>query len=367
MIKCYYIFASSLSLSFVIHTLILHINKHRAILNPLIKLIVGLGLLWVLYQEVFTKEDLPELVDTFIAQLSWQQVPWLIAAILLMPVNWAFETGKWRQLSKRFEPMDFWKGLQTVLGGVTFSLFTPNRIGEYGGRILFVRAENNWKGVIATLVGSFSQLLILLGLGLAGLVAFTYLHLPMELPLLGALVFLSILLVGLLFFGFFNIDLVIPLARRIPFIHYLRRFVKDLVLLRNYESNTLSKVLFYAFLRYLTYALQYYLMIRYFGIEVNIINGLVSIATIFLLQTSIPLPPLMGLLVRGKVALHIWGFYGANELSILAATFSLWLLNLILPALLGLIFIVNVNVLKSLGYEEREEELVEKTSPSPVE
>ncbi len=328
-----------------------------------------MALLWVLYQEILTKDDLPELWATFIAQLNWTQAPWLIIAILLMPVNWAFETGKWRQLSQRFEPMSFWQGFRTVLGGVTFSIFTPNRIGEYGGRILFVRAKNNWKGVIATLVGSFSQLLVLLGLGLMGLIAFAYLHLPMDIPVLGALVFLGIVLVGLLFFGFFNIDLVIPIARRLPFIHYLRRFAKDLVLLRNYQSSTLAKVLLYAFLRYLTYASQYYLMIRYFGIEIGLVNGLTCIATIFLLQTSIPLPPLMGLLVRGKVALHIWGFYGANELSILAATFGLWLLNLILPALLGLVFIVNVNVLKSLGYEEKEKilEVVEKTTPSVVE
>ena len=76
------------------------------------------------------------------------------------------------------------------------------------------------------------------------------------------------------------------------------------------------------------------------------------IATIYLLQTSVPLPPLMGLFVRSEVALFVWGMYSANEIAILAATFGLWILNLLIPALIGTVFMLNINVLKSLGYEK---------------
>jgi hypothetical protein len=154
-------------------------------------------------------------------------------------------------------------------------------------------------------------------------------------------------------FGFYNIDLMIPIFKKIPHIYKLKRFFKDIVVLKNYDTKTLSKALGFAFLRYLIYTFQYLLLLYFFGINVTLIEGLSGIATIFILQTSIPLPPLLGLVVRSEIAILVWGIFSNNELSILAATFVLWVLNLIVPALLGAIFIVNINVLKSLGYDKK--------------
>ena len=147
----------------------------------------------------------------------------------------------------------------------------------------------------------------------------------------------------------------VPFVKRLPLAKYLQPYIKHLNVLRNYKRKELSWVLLFAFLRYATYTMQYYLMLMYFGVEVPLITGIACIATIFLLQTSIPLPPIMGLLVRGEVALLVWGNFSENELSILSATFSLWVINMILPALIGIFFIVNINILKSLGYASKDD------------
>lgn len=309
-------------------------------------------LCWALYQQVFARENLTDLKAAFLKNFTADNMYWLVYAVLLMPINWAFETLKWHQLIKNFEQLTFWKTYRGILAGVTLSLFTPNRVGEYGGRILVVDPKNNWKAVIATLVGSFSQLLVLLSMGLFGLVYFTLHFMEVEPYVLQGVLFLGIALIGLMLFCFFNIDLVIPIVKRLPFAKYFRRFVKHVKVLRKYRSKHLAIALFYAFLRYLTYTLQYYLMLRFFGIEAPLIPGLASIATIFLLQTSVPLPPVMGLLARGEIALFVWQFFSSEEINILAATFGLFILNLIIPGLIGIIFIVNINVLKSLGYEQ---------------
>jgi MFS family permease len=259
---------------------------------------------------------------------------------------------KWQVLIKDFEKLSFGKAYQAILSGITFSLFTPNRIGEYGGRILLVKPENNWKAVIATLVGSFSQLLVLLSCGILGLLLFIYLFLEIDQWIWLSIFFVGILFTFLMLFCFYNIDLVIPIVKRIPFAYKLRRFVKDVNVLRNYSSSILSLALLFSFLRYVTYTLQYFFMLQFFGIKVSIIKGLAGIATIYLLQTSIPLPPIWDLFARGQIALEIWGFSSENEIGILASTFTLWVLNLIIPALIGTIFIVRINVLQSLGYEK---------------
>src|SRR5688500_12741182 len=66
---------------------------------------------------------------------SWQQLSWYLAAvILLMPVNWLLETWKWHSYLSVHARVNFARAFKAVTGGIPLSLFTPNRIGEYGGR-----------------------------------------------------------------------------------------------------------------------------------------------------------------------------------------------------------------------------------------
>lgn len=327
-------------------------TKNKTI-NFIIKLTIVALLAWVIYKNVFGKQDANEIWRLFLENLKKQNISWLVLAILLMPVNWIFETLKWRVLIESIEKLSFKRSFAAIISGVTLSIFTPNRIGEYGGRVLFVKPKNNWKSVIATLVGSFSQLLVILSMGMIGFVYFAGKYFDVENHLLQGVFSIMVALIGMMFFGFYNIELVIPFFKKIPHIYKLRRFFKDITVLRNYDSKTLSKALGFAFLRYAVYTLQYLLLLYFFGINITLIQGLSGIATIFILQTSIPLPPLVGLLARSEIALLVWGIFSSNELSILASTFVLWILNLIIPALFGAVFIANINVLKSLGYDKR--------------
>ena len=156
---------------------------------------------------------------------------------------------------------------------------------------------------------------------------------------------------AVLFFCFFNIDLIIPVAKRIPFVNRFKKYLQHLSVLKNYRSGELSVALAYSLLRYLTYSGQYLFLLHFYGINPPWLDGLAGIATIFLVQASIPLPPLMGLLARGELALLIWGHFSDDQTGILASTFTLFVINIAIPALLGFVFIVKSNILKSLGLE----------------
>ena len=327
--------------------------RNNQIANWLIKVLVGILLAWVLYQQVFAKEDAGQIWRLFLKNLKAQPLEWLILVLLLMPVNWILENLKWRALILSFEKISFRKSLAAIFAGVTFSIFTPNRIGEYGGRILFVAPENNWKAVVATLVGSYSQLLAILSFGILGFGVFMSMYFDLDPIVLKSVLFLSVALVMIMLFCFYNIDMVIPLAKKIPYAYKFKKVVKDVKVLKSYDNKVLNKALGYAVLRYLVYTIQYYIILRYFGIDIGVLEGLAGIATIYLFQTSIPLPPLMGLVARGELAILIWMNFSSDEISILAATFVLWIINLIIPALIGTIFISNINIMKSLGFGKR--------------
>ena len=323
----------------------------KKILNLAVKVAIAALLVWAIYSQVFARENFGDLWQAFKLHFKYPDLIWLVVVIALAPFNIALEALKWRQLIRGFSKLNFWKTFQAILAGTTIAIFTPNRVGEYGGRVLFVEKGQGWKAVIATMVGSLSQLLALLSVGLLGAVYFSINFLEPEPYVIPVVTFLGVSFVGLLFFTFFNIDLVVPLAKRIPYIDKIKKPLRHLTVLKHYHRKELSGALGYAFLRYFTYSTQYYLLLQFYDIPAPWLTGMAGIATIFLVQASVPLPPVMGLLARGEIALFVWGYFAESQVNILAATFSLFVINIAVPALLGLACIVQVNILKSLGYE----------------
>lgn len=321
-------------------------------LNLSIKILLLVLISWALYKQVFAREDLNAILENFQLRLDSSRWPILILILIMMPLNWILETIKWRILVRLVEPLPFWRAFQGVLAGVSLSLFTPNRIGEYGGRILVVKPENNIKTVVVTLVGSFAQITVLLSIGGIGLSYFLAQYIETESVVLWAVMISTGLGIVFLLLTYLNIDLLIPVFERIPFI---RKGVRYMRVLQRYQTQELLWVLFLSFLRYWCYSTQYFLLIFLLGIQASYLDGMAAIAVIYLLQTSIPLPPITGLLVRGRLAIEVWSYLEANEISILSATFGLWAINILLPALLGLLFILRTNISSTL-FKTRESE-----------
>lgn len=323
----------------------------RKIFDFAVKLVITALLAWAIYRQVFARENALDLWQAFRQHFHAPNLWWLVAVILLAPVNLSLEAMKWRQLIRSFSQLNFWMVLQAILAGTTIAIFTPNRVGEYGGRVLFIEKGKGWEAVIATLVGSLSQLLVLIAMGLFGAVYFSWHFLEPEPYVMPVVFCLGLVFVAMLFFSYFNIDLVIPLAKRIPIIARLKKWLRHLAVLKHYHRKELAGALLFAFLRYLTYSSQYYFLLEFYGVPAPWLEGMAGIATIFLVQASVPLPPVMGLLARSEIALFVWGFFTGNQLDILAATFTLFVINIAVPSLLGLACIARLNLVKSIGYE----------------
>jgi hypothetical protein len=258
------------------------------------------------------------------------------------------ESWKWQRLLQPFWSVSPWQAFKAVAAGITLSLFTPNRVGDYGGRILAVPAQHNWHAVIATMAGNIAQMLALFTGGLVG--ALYYLEIQGGLPklLLSSFWWVLFLGIAITYLFYFNLHWLAIILKSLPI---PRKWLKPVLMIRRFNRRQLAEALVLAFCRYSVYCMQYYLFARFFGFDAPLSGALSGIATIFLFQATVPLPPIAALLARGEAALLVWEPFTDNELSILGATFGLFILNLALPALLGVIFIVKINVLKSLGYD----------------
>lgn len=306
----------------------------------------------MIWYQIFNRSNFDTIKNAFLSELKGRHIAWLILTLFLLPFNWAIETLKWLPLIRHNEQITFWRAYKAVLAGVTFSVFTPNRIGEFGGRILFLKPQNAMKGVFSTIVGSWAQQIILISFGYMGFIYFLSVLWHTENFIIAGIFLLALLLIASMFFVFLNLEIVVPIFKKIRFLYRFPSLIKNINIIRHYTKEDLRKTMFWAFVRYFIYCLQYYFMLRFFGINVPILSGISCIATIYLVQTSIPLPPVFGLAARSEIALQIWGLFGANPISSMAATITLWIINLIIPAFIGLVFILKANLLKSLGYEK---------------
>lgn len=284
--------------------------------------------------------------------------------MILMPVNWSFETLKWRGLMRVYGHLSFMQAFTAVLAGVTISLFTPNRIGEYGGRILAIDIRLAWAAAISSLLGTWIQWTVLLAGGTAGAyyLAMQY-HLAAQIPatLFGAA---GIALAAAGVFILFRIPALAGWAQRRLRGQWRRRVLGKLLPLRHYSHRSLRMALLWAALRYMVYCTQYYLILRFFDIHLPVGDAAAGIAAIFLAQTSLPLPPLAGLMARGELALWVWGMAGADAGSILAAAYALFIINLSLPSLVGAWILLRLNLHKFWKNERKNMENSDLDAPA---
>lgn len=307
-----------------------------------VKVVVLLLLLRTLYVQLFQHERLADLWAALYVSFSWQNA-WLLGLMLaLMPVNWFLESYKWQRLQSKVSPIGFGAAWRGVWAGVTISLFTPNRMGDYAGKILVVpNTKHRLETVLGALLANFSQLVSLLVAGAIGGLIFVFQHqqalgLRAELPWLaaGALLFVVSLLVT-----YFRVRLAYRLLRKLPL---LNRWAERISVLDQYGPKELARALALSMLRYSVYSWQYYLLLLFFGFSLTPQEAFPAIALIYFLQTGVPLPPLTALAARGGIALMVWGLFMDNELAILSATFGLWLVNVIVPAIVGAFYIFQV-------------------------
>ena len=267
---------------------------------------------------------------------------WLIAtALFLMLTNWAIESAKWKYLLRLIEPTDFFNAYKSVLAGVSISIFTPNRIGEFGGRILFLNDSHRIKAILLSIAGSISQLLITIT---SGIICYTFFALGkyqfsvLEKSLLISIAFFTTLIS---LFSYYNFPYISNVLLRLQLLKKTRTYLKVFHLLNN---SKLSSLLVFSFLRYLIFSIQYLLLLRVFGIYLQPIYGMVLVSVIFFVMAVVPTFALTELGVRGAAAIFFIGTCSNNSLGILAASYSLWFINLVIPALLGLPFIIQAKV-----------------------
>lgn len=317
----------------------------RKTIGFLLKIGIVAFALFFLYKQLSSKSSVEEFdLDQILVKLQENYIVVTIV-ILMMLLNWFLESLKWKLLISKIEKVSIKRSIRAIFSGITVSAFTPNRVGEYGGRVFCLEKADRIKGVLITVIGSMAQLVITIFFGSIGI-----LLLPNLMPefdailsqfvfaypiMLFMIVLLNVLLVSL----FLNASVFSVVLSKFKF---LKKYSKYNEVFSFYNSQELLEVLIYSVARYFVFTSQFFILLQVFGVEISYINAMILIVTMLFVISVIPTIAITEIGIRGSVALFFFGLVSVNAIGILSATFVMWVINLLLPALIGTIFIFSL-------------------------
>ena len=108
----------------------------------------------------------------------------IIITLFLVPVNWGLEALKWKiSLTGIYPKYSYIQAFKGVVTGIATGIFTPNRVGDYAGRLMYLAPGKRWEAGVILMVDRLCQLVITLWVGIYGL-AYIILFEPQRLDLL---------------------------------------------------------------------------------------------------------------------------------------------------------------------------------------
>lgn len=326
-----------------------------AVLNKSIKIflnrVIGPALfIWIsytIYRQIVQQADLHQslfyIKEAVYGPRAWKW--WLV--IVLMPVNWLIEARKWQVLLYSLERISIWRSFKAILAGVAFALNTPNRIGEYGGRLLYVQEGKRISSISLTVVGSFSQLIVTMLFGGLGLL-FMKDHLAVTATgdetvqlwlkvLQGAVYFIC----GICILLYFRLGWLVRSAEKMK---VAAKWLQYLKIMDGLSVTILLRVLSLSIARYLVFVCQYVLLLDVMHVEVPLWNAFWLISILYLILAFVPTVALLELGVRGKAGIMLFQAFSANMVGIYAAATGIWLVNLVVPALAGSLLAIRLKI-----------------------
>ncbi len=255
----------------------------------------------------------------------------LFLVLILMPLNWYFEWLKWKEVIRFSGDNSIsQQSYNAFLAGIISGMLTPNLLGNFLGRIFYFKRSVRFIIVYLTLLGSFSQFLISILFGFLALVFLNIVPFDYSLDQLRFLLFCGIFvaLVGYFFAEYF----------------VLKRRTRARIIEKIQENGTITffkiKSLAFSLLRHLVFSSQFVLMLQAFGASFSW-TLVLWVWQVYLWVTMSPSLILGKVFIRDSIAVVVLmhAELGLQPMTILIASFLIWVINLLLPTLLALIIL----------------------------
>jgi len=309
--------------------------KTKQFFFVLIKLAIVIGASYYVYNRLINNQELDFRV--FIDFISKNEVftpKNMIFVVFLTIFNWFLEILKWKELVSVVKKISFIEATKQSLSALTASLFTPNRVGEYGAKAIYYPKRYTKRILLLNLMGNIFQMSITVILGIIGLYYFLNAY-DVAIPYYRVSRFGLILLI-VVGFGLLGVSQNKFRIKGFSF-ERIKAFIKEIP----FQKKT--TVFIISLMRYAIFSYQFYFLLVILGIELSYLETMIGITSMYVLASVIPTLFIFDVVVKGSVAVYVFGYLGINEFTILCVVTLMWILNFVLPSVFGSFHILNFN------------------------
>lgn len=249
--------------------------------------------------------------------------------VLFTFLNWFLEITKWKTLTSFCATMSFKTAAEQSFASLTTSLITPNRIGEYGAKALYFKPALRAQIIGVNLVGNFYQMLATV---FFGGISFTYFISQYQITLESHKV---------IRFLIFSIGVLIALFFGIKHLSYKGKQLKKTKEFLCKISKILHlKVAALSFGRFIVFSHQFYFLLLIFNLKIDYVSAITAICSVYFISSIIPMLSLFDVVLKATIAVWIFSFLTTDNTIILVISTSMWILNFVLPAIIGCYFVL---------------------------
>jgi len=311
--------------------------RTKKIFSYLLKLGILALAFWYIYHGIIKYEDNLQKFNKLVENITYSRVLIrLIFIVLLMIANWVLESLKWRYVTRELFPITVWQAIESVFCGLTWAIFTPNRLGEFGGRVMFLPNRKRIHGVFAMTVGAFGQSVVTNVLGAGALMWFLSTYIHVDSWLMAGAVAIDVGFITFMLLFYFNIRWMVSLLNSIKFLKKYHRFFD---IMGKYKFYQLLNIMWFCLGRFLVFTFQYYLIMQLFIPDIAPIPMMLLMFVYFFILSAIPSMDIVDIGVRGITADKLFGYITDQHIAVVVAVSIIYIVNMIIPAILGSVFV----------------------------
>lgn len=298
--------------------------------------ILGLSLIFL-----FKKVDINTFESLFNQSFDYL-IPTTIGFIILWALNISLDALFWTKIQRMLEPVKLIRGFKINLICYALAFITPAQSGEWVGRYIMMNETTNRKK-------SF------------------FLNFWMHLPKLFSKIFFSVLAgaVVIVSFDWLSVSAAIPLVilgwSIVIGLYFSLKKLQNWLYNKSFRSLKLENYLLegrpthkekglflvLASSKFLTYNIQFALVLLLFSESELPIEIWFTIPLYYLVSAIIPTFAFVDFILKSAIAVWIFQPVTDNESLLILASLILWVFNVVIPAFIGLFFILKANLYQS--------------------
>jgi len=304
-------------------------QRTKNTIRRVFKTIIAVGILLFLINYVDTKE--------LLERLKGSNFTYILFAVLLVFPNILLQFLKWNLVCRKLLHIENkTEILKSLFYGIGAGTFTPMKIGEYFARAIPFRNKSVVEVTIATAIDKVIPLFIVILLGITSVIFFLQANDYSSFFSGNEIVAVVLLILIILMF---SIILRKPIRTRIwnrlKNIPILKPLPESISRIKSLEKKSILLLIALSSLLHLTFTIQMSFFLSAFANEINFFQYFI-IANLVIFTQVILLPIGFGeLAIREGAAVFYTEAYGMAGAIGFNAGLLLWLLNIVLPSIIG--------------------------------